>query len=474
MLTGSDRTRTRRFVDTRTVSPSIRSTPPVMWNLAHQRSARLSIDSAVVDGSYANREGQLKQLQIAGADVNVTGSGTIALNDTGSSNLTLHADTPSLDRVGELIGQSLKGAVVVDATVTGNARELKADGTLTGSNVGRGDSEALSLKSTFSAAVPDLQIERPAFRPTARRRSWKSAARRSTSSPPIPRSSDVVTLAITARLQGHREGRSASAGGRWLGRHPSGPSRDSHRRSGVADRNKLNGGRQPAPPLPFNTAKDRIEVENVQLVNGDQRITADGVIAGPDSTLRVHADNVDVAQLDTLLLGDGTAWPAASPATRRFPASTRAPNVDVELHAVAGRVPHVQVRGADRNGRLHARTAWRWTFVCSRRPRRGSRRRASRRSRLFQPTPPGWIAHDETRVGGVVDIQIASSPIDLGTHSRVHAVRDECHGHTAGERARHWNRLRPACRRRDRDAAAARLRFPSWARATPASTPASI
>ena len=36
--------------------------------------------------------------------------GAIALNDTGASNLTLHADTPSLDRIGELIGQPLKGA----------------------------------------------------------------------------------------------------------------------------------------------------------------------------------------------------------------------------------------------------------------------------------------------------------------------------------------------------------------------------
>ena len=65
---------------------------------------------------------------IAGPDLNVSGQGTIALNDTGASNLTLHADTPSLDRIGEIIGQPLKGAAVVDATVTGNARELQAQG----------------------------------------------------------------------------------------------------------------------------------------------------------------------------------------------------------------------------------------------------------------------------------------------------------------------------------------------------------
>ena len=125
-------------------------------NLGASTIGRLSIDSAVIDGRYANREGQLTQLAITGADVNVTGQGSIALNDTGASNLTLHAESASLDRVGELLGQPLKGAAIVDATVTGNARELRANGTLTGSNIGHGESEALSLTSTFAVAVPDL------------------------------------------------------------------------------------------------------------------------------------------------------------------------------------------------------------------------------------------------------------------------------------------------------------------------------
>ena len=128
-----------------------------MSSSARSTFGKLTIDSAVVDGSYAAREGQLKQLQITGPDLNVTGQGTIALNESGASNLTVHADTPSLDRVGEIVGQQMKGSAVVDATVTGNARELKASGSLTGSNIGRGNNEALSLKSTFTATVPDLR-----------------------------------------------------------------------------------------------------------------------------------------------------------------------------------------------------------------------------------------------------------------------------------------------------------------------------
>ena len=51
--------------------------------LTRSTFGKLTIDSAVVDGSYAAREGQLKQLQITGPDLNVTGEGTIALNRIG-------------------------------------------------------------------------------------------------------------------------------------------------------------------------------------------------------------------------------------------------------------------------------------------------------------------------------------------------------------------------------------------------------
>ena len=58
-----------------------------------------------------------RALQIAGPDVNVTAQGAIALNDTGASNLTVHAESPSLDRIGDIIGQPLKGSAILDATI---------------------------------------------------------------------------------------------------------------------------------------------------------------------------------------------------------------------------------------------------------------------------------------------------------------------------------------------------------------------
>jgi len=367
---------------------------------------KLSIDSAVVDGSYANREGQLKQFTIAGADLNATGSGTIALNDSGSSNLTLHADTPSLTRVGELMGQPIKGAVVLDATVTGNARELKADGTLTGSDVGSGASEALSLKSTFSAAIPDLQIER------ARIQANSTATFLEISGQKINElTADTTYSQSRLDFKGTaKEGVRQLAAGGWVIIHPD------HHEIHIGDlalKSEQIEWRTPAgTSAAVQYGKDRIEVENVQLVSGDQRLTADGVIGGLDSTLRVHADNVDVAQLDTLLLGDGRLAGRFT-GDAQISGSTRAPNVSstftlsqgafrtFKFESFAGTVDYTR-GGVAMDVRLQ-QTPTAWITAKGIAP-----------LTLFQPTPFGEQVHDENRAGGAVDVQIASSPIDLG------------------------------------------------------------
>ncbi|HWF85936.1 MAG TPA: AsmA family protein, partial [Vicinamibacterales bacterium] len=58
----------------------------------------LEITRASVDGDYHNSTGDIRTLEIVGRDVNVAASGTLALNETGQSNLKVHADSPSLDQ----------------------------------------------------------------------------------------------------------------------------------------------------------------------------------------------------------------------------------------------------------------------------------------------------------------------------------------------------------------------------------------
>ena len=92
----------------------------------------------------------------SGRDVNVQASGTLALNETGQSNLKVHADTPSLEQIGKLVNQPLAGIARIDATVTGNKRELQAPGNLTATASNTGENGALAMSRDFTAKVPEL------------------------------------------------------------------------------------------------------------------------------------------------------------------------------------------------------------------------------------------------------------------------------------------------------------------------------
>ena len=92
----------------------------------------LAIQSAALDGDYHEQVGDIRTLEIVGRDVNLKASGTLALNDTGQSNLTVHADSPSLEEIGKLFDSRSPASPRWTATVTGNRRELQARGTVSG------------------------------------------------------------------------------------------------------------------------------------------------------------------------------------------------------------------------------------------------------------------------------------------------------------------------------------------------------
>jgi hypothetical protein len=367
---------------------------------------KLTIDSAVIDGSYSQRDGQLKQLQVAGSDVNVTGQGTIALSENGASNLTVHVESSALDRVGELVGQPLKGSAVVDATVTGNGRELKADGTLTGSDIGHGENEALSLTSKFSAVIPDLQMEKARIQADSRATFLEVAGQK------------VNTLIANTTYSQSRldfkavaqEGRRELAAGGYLLIHPD------HQEVHIGDlglrSEQIQWSTPPGTSATVRYGNNRIEIENLQLVNADQRITAQGVIASDSDALKVHAENVDVAQLDTLLLGDGRlAGRFTGDAT--VSGITSAPHVasmftlsqgafrTFKFEALTGTVDYNE-RAVTMDVRLQ-QTPAEWLTAKGTAP-----------LTLLQPTPPGLEGHDAAAAGGAVDIQVASSQINLG------------------------------------------------------------
>lgn len=265
-------------------------------NLGRSEIARLTLDAAVVDGQYANREGQITQLSVSGPDLNATASGPIALNENGSSNVTLHVDTPSLDRIGEIIGRPLTGAAVIEATVTGNGRSLSATGALTGSNAGYGEHTALNLESTFRATVPNLTPADATVEANSHATFLEVAGRRInelTADTTYSKSNLVFTatakegtreLTADGTAVFHPDHQEVHLGNLGFASH------------GVAWRSV------PGAEATVQYRRDRLVVERLQLVSGSQRIEAEGVVGSRAEALNVRASNVDIGQLDQLLL----------------------------------------------------------------------------------------------------------------------------------------------------------------------------
>jgi hypothetical protein len=374
-------------------------------DLGMSRVAGFTIDKATVAGTFADRAGQIEQLAIEGPEINLTGQGSLALNESGASNLTVHAETASLERIGEIVGQPLKGGAIVDATVTGNARELKAAGTLQGSNIGHGANEALSLASTFEVAIPELT-------PAAATVHAKTTA---TFLEVAGQTLNEVTADTTYAQEKlgfqtviKQEQRELAAGGEVV---IHADHQEVHLRD-LALRAEQIEWRTPAgTESTVQYGNNRITVKNLQLVNGDQRITAEGVLGATGESLRVKAENVDVAQLDRLALGDQRISGRLS-ADATLTGELKAPRVEGQFNLAPGAFRmftfeslggtiQYGARGIDLDVRLQQSPAA-WLTAKGTAP-----------LTLFRPTPPDLgDAHDAG--GDPVDIQIATSQIDLG------------------------------------------------------------
>jgi autotransporter translocation and assembly factor TamB len=375
-------------------------------NLGKSTFADLAIDSAVIDGTYANREGRLTQVSIAGPDINVTAQGDIALNETGASNLTAHLESPALERIGEIIGRPLKGAAIVDATITGNASELTATGTLHGSNIGYGTSEALTLNSTFDVAVPDLTAENATVKA-------KSTATFLEVGGQSVRELTADTTYSQSKLDFNAV---AQEGMRELAAEGSAVFHPDHQEIHLGNlalrAEQVEWRTVPGTESTINYGSNRIGVKNLQLVSGDQRVEANGVLGSPGETLQVQTSNVDVAQLDRLLLGDQRLAGRLN-ATATISGPTKQPRVEgdftltqgafrqFKFDSLAGKVDYTGL-GMTLDVRLQ-QTPQAWLTATGYAP-----------LSLFRRDPSASGDHELPGPGEAIDLQIASSQVDLG------------------------------------------------------------
>ena len=368
----------------------------------------IDIDTAVVNGMYQDRSGNLTDLVVAGPDIHVKGQGPIALNDTGSSNLVLHVETPSLDRLGRVFGQNdIKGAATVDATVTGNGQQLKASGMLDGSNLSVGQNTALDLDSMFDATLPQLKLADMTVHAKTNATLLQVGGQQV----------NELTADTTYTQQKLDFDAMAKQGVRQLTAAGSAILHTDHHEVHIGNlalqSENVVWKTAPASHPTVQYGNNRVVIDDIKLVNGDQRIEAQGAIGATNETLRIKAENVDVAQLDALALGDQQLAGRLN-ANATVSGTTAAPSVtgdftltdgafrDFKFMSFTGKVDYAG-SGVSLDVRLD-QDPQSWLSAKGFAP-----------TSLFRPTPREMEGeHMAPPPGEAINIEVATSQIDLG------------------------------------------------------------
>jgi autotransporter translocation and assembly factor TamB len=284
----------------------------------------LDITRASLDGSYHDATGDIRAFDITGRDVNVKANGTLALNETGQSNLTVHADSPSLEQVGKLFDVPLTGIGKVDATVTGNKSNLKAAGTLVGDGLKYGDNGALTVSSTFTATVPELNAA-DANVVADTHATFVSIGGQDINELDAKTTykQNQVDFDATAKQPQRSLG---VAGGLLL--HPD--HQEVHLQKLALQTQGQAWQLASGSAATVNYAHDAIAVSNLNLVNGAQQISADGTFGKPGDALKVTVKDLDLATVDALLLRPPQLTGTAN-ATATVSGTTAAPDVNAQF-----------------------------------------------------------------------------------------------------------------------------------------------
>jgi len=340
--------------------------------------------------------------------VNVTGQGPIALNETGSSNVKLHIETPSLERIGKLVDQPLMGGAVVDAYVTGNGNELYVNGTLQGSNIGQGENNVLSLTTTFDATLPQLDTELAAVHTSSEATFLQVGGQKINQLlADVTYGQKKVFFSATAK----QEKREINAGGTVV-LHPD--HQEIHLPDVVLRTQQIEWRSAPGSEAAIQYGKDRIAVNNLQLVSGDQRITANGVVGSPTEALQVQAENVDVAQLNQLALGQPGQVAGRLSANATITGSTSAPHVAGEFNLTQGAFR--QFKFESFGGKVdYAEPGVNLDVKLQQNPMAWITAKGFAPVSTFRPNPPEMgHEHQAPAAGEAIDIQVQSNAIDLG------------------------------------------------------------
>jgi autotransporter translocation and assembly factor TamB len=365
----------------------------------------IRVDSAAVEGQFANRTGNIDSLSITGPDLTVTGQGPIALDETGSSKVSLHVEVPSLETIGKVVDRPLTGSATVDAWVNGNGNQLYLTGTLIGSDIGQGENNVLSVTSNFDVIVPQLDMHQVTAHANSTGNFLQVGGQRiNYFTADTTYSQSKVQFTTTAQQQA----RELTAAGALI-LHPD------HQEIHLPELSLRSQGVvwsiAPGSEATIQYGDDRVEVKNVQLENGDQRITADGGFGAPGESVQIQAANVDVSQLNQLALGNPGEVQGRLMASATVSGTTSEPHAtgnftlsqgafrQFRFDSFGGQVDY-SPRGVNLDVKLQENST-QWITA-----------------KGFAPVSLLRSSHagtpDRQEGGEPVDIQVESSPIDLG------------------------------------------------------------
>ena len=269
--------------------------------LARSSVAGLALDRGTVDATVRNGSADVRQLALDSPDFHFKAQGQVSLTNSGSSSLTYQLHAADLSQVGRIIEQPLTGGAVVDGKVSGNRGDLRLSGTLDGSHLEYGGNGALDVNSTFSVHVPDLDAARARVEAETKATFVKAGA--------------ITVQEVTAKTTYaekrvgfdaivNDQGRQLEARGDAI-LHPD--HSEIHlpafavRAQGVEW--KLAGA-----DAAVQYGSNRLSFQNLRLVNENQVLAVDGAVSTAGEakvgTLAVRAENVDLAQVQSLLLVD--------------------------------------------------------------------------------------------------------------------------------------------------------------------------
>ena len=378
-------------------------------DLTGSRVGELTIDRASVAGTYDERHGQIELLEIQGPALSVQASGPIDLRTAGgSTNVEYRADLSRLESLAAFTGTPLSGSAQTEGRITGNGSELTIDGAVNASNIKYGNTSVLSAKSEYDVRLPELATSRAEISVNGGATLLNVAGTELTQAD-VEATFQQQTVTFKTTVSDQR--RVVSAAGDVV-LHPD--HQEVHlldfaiQTEGVQWRTA--GGTEAA----IRYGNDRVEVDGLQLVSGEQRIAAAGAFGNEGDRLRIEARGVDLAAVDRLALGE-QRFGGALNATATVAGTREAPSVEAEFAVSGGSFREFQYEAL--NGtvtytpvglRLDARlaqnpTAWIAAkgFVPTEflRPSAGAPEAGE-----HHPAPPGEG----------LDVQVTSSALDLG------------------------------------------------------------